>query len=414
MDCNLYILRVPKTRYISGHLTHKGISKVRVGKQCQPQYLAEDDRTSVAVPQISVDDLAATSVDWGINQHQKHFRTSATWADRPEFLGQARLLQTYLPEEEYLPQLQPSLAALLLFGKAAAIERHISFFETVVITEHERITIRKNVIESVRELCVGDGSILHSRLPQIPADVLKEIVVNAYIHRCYRTPAPVVIDISEWGLEIRSPGELLTGLSANNLIHGVPVYRNLLLADGARFVGLCDKIGQGIDLIFEGVLSNGLGFPEFESGNNLFTARIPLAGSSEFREFVRRRSQSLTQLDEIIALRVLWAKEVADLDDLCSKMKRKHEFAERVLGEMCRKGMIEGQQHSYRLSPVVRHDHTPDLIRLRAIQRVASANGSLLEGAFLELQFLGQQNCATNMPCVSQRCMSMPDFLVLP
>jgi predicted HTH transcriptional regulator len=51
--------------------------------------------------------------------------------------------------------------------------------------------------------------------------------------------------ISEWGFEIKSPGELLTGLSVNNLIHGVPVYRSLLLADAARFVGLCDKIGAG-------------------------------------------------------------------------------------------------------------------------------------------------------------------------
>jgi ATP-dependent DNA helicase RecG len=355
-DCNVYVLRVPRTRYISGHLTHKGISKVRVGKECQPQYLAEDDRTSVAVPQISIDDLAATSIDWGMAQHQKHFGTSATWADKAEFLAQARLLQTYLPEEEYLPQFQPSLACLLLFGKTAAIERHVSFFETMVVTDHERIPIRKNVIESVRDLCVGDGSILRSRLPQIPAEVLKEIVVNAYIHRCYRTPAPIVISISEWGLEIRSPGELLTGLSVNNLIHGVPVYRNLLLADGARFVGLCDKIGQGIDLVFKGVLSGGLGFPEFESGNNLFTARIPLAGSAEFKEFVRKRSQGLSQLDEIIVLRVLWAKEAASLDELYPKMQRRREFAERVVGEMCRKGMVEEAQQSYRLSPVVRRD----------------------------------------------------------
>ena len=90
-DCNLYAIRVPRTRYISGHLTHKGISKIRVGKQCQPQYLAEDDRTSVTVPQVSPDDLAAGSIDWGIAQHQRHFRTSATWADRSEFLAQARL-----------------------------------------------------------------------------------------------------------------------------------------------------------------------------------------------------------------------------------------------------------------------------------------------------------------------------------
>lgn len=353
---NLYVLRVPRTRYISGHLTNKGISKVRVGKQCQPQYLAEDDRTSVTVPQVSVDDLSAASIDWGIAQHQKHFRPTAACVDRTEFLAQARLLHPYLPDEEYLPQFQPLLAALLLFGKSAAIERNVSFFETVVVTERERITIRKNVIESVRDLCVGDSSILRSRLPQIPAEVIMELVVNAYIHRCYRTPAPIVISISEWGLEIRSPGELLTGLNVSNLIHGVPVYRNLLLADGARFVGLCDKIGQGIDLVFQGVLSGGLGLPEFESGNNLFIARIPLAGSAEFKEFVRKRSQPLNQLDEIIVLRVLWGKECATLDDLCSKMQRRREFGERVLGEMCKKGMIEEALGSYRLMPVLRQD----------------------------------------------------------
>jgi len=71
---------------------------------------------------------------------------------------------------------------------------------------------------------------------------------------------------------------------------------------------------------------------------------------------VRKRSQSLSQLDEIIVLRVLWAKEAASLDELYPKMQRKREFAERILGEMCRKGMIEEAQHSYHLAPVVRHD----------------------------------------------------------
>jgi hypothetical protein len=84
---NLYALRVPRTRYISGHLTQKGISKIRVGKECQPQYLAEDDRTSVSVPQVSMDDLSAASIDWGIAQHQKHFKTSASWGERAEFLA---------------------------------------------------------------------------------------------------------------------------------------------------------------------------------------------------------------------------------------------------------------------------------------------------------------------------------------
>jgi ATP-dependent DNA helicase RecG len=353
---NLYVLRVPKSRYISGHVTTKGVSKIRIGKQCQPQYLAEDDRTSVTVPQISSDDLSSVSVDWGISQHQKRFEASTAWADRAEFLAQPGLLKPFLPDEEYLPQFQPSFAALLLFGKASVIERSVPFFETVVEADGKHICIRKNVIESVRDLCVGESSILRRRLPQIPADVLKELVVNAYIHRCYRTPAPVVITITESALEIKSPGELLTGLSVTNLIHGVPVYRNLLLADGARFVGLCDKIGQGIDLIFKGLLSGGLAFPEFESGDNLFVARIPLTDSPEFKEFVRKRSQALGQLDEVIVLSVLWRKDGATLEELCLTMQRKPEFAQRVLTEMRKKLLIEMEGCSYRLTSVVRRD----------------------------------------------------------
>jgi hypothetical protein len=65
-----------------------------------------------------------------MGQHQKHFKSSATWADQAEFLAQAQLLRPYLPDEEYLPQFQPTLAGLLLFGKAAAIQRNIPFFET--------------------------------------------------------------------------------------------------------------------------------------------------------------------------------------------------------------------------------------------------------------------------------------------
>jgi ATP-dependent DNA helicase RecG len=352
---NLFVLRVPRTRSISGH-THKNISKIRVGKQCQPQYLAEDDRTAALVTQISMDDLASSSIDWGIAQHQKHFRNPSPWTDRAEFLAQARLVERHLPEEEFQPEMVPSYAALLLFGKVSAIERNASFFETVVVTEEGHVSIRKNVIETVRDLCIGESSILRSRLPRIPSDVLKELVVNAYVHRCYRTPSPVIIKISEGELEIRSPGELLTGLNVNNLIHGVPVYRNLLLADGARFIGLCDKVGQGIDLIFKNVLSDGLGFPQFESGNNLFVARLPLAGSAEFKEFVRKRSQSLNQLDEIIVLRLLWGKGSATFDEMCSTMQRKREFATCVVSEMCKKAMIEQVGGLYRLEPVLRRD----------------------------------------------------------
>jgi ATP-dependent DNA helicase RecG len=352
---NLYALRVPRTRYISGHITTKGVAKIRIGKECQPQYIAQDDRTGAAVPGLSLDDLSVSSIDWGIIQHQRHFKTSATWETRLEFLEQERLAK--LPIEACSEQVEISLAALLLFGKAAAIKRHVPYFETVILTEREPIRIQKNVIDSAVDLCIGQNSILQTRIPQVPAVVLKEVVVNAFIHRCYRTPGPIVIGISKMdGLEIKNPGALLTGTSIKNLIYGVPVYRNLLLADGARFVGLCDKIGRGIDLIFDGVLSEGLGFPEFDSGDNLFTARIPLTGSPEFKEFLRKRGEILGNLDHVIVLRVLWGKGYASLDDLCMSTQRRSEYAKRLLDEMCKKNMIEAVDQFYRLAPGVRQD----------------------------------------------------------
>jgi predicted HTH transcriptional regulator len=57
--------------------------------------------------------------------------------------------------------------------------------------------------------------------------------MNAYIHRCWRTAAPVLVSIDPGFLEFQNPGELLPGLHVANLLHCVPSYRNLLLAEAA-------------------------------------------------------------------------------------------------------------------------------------------------------------------------------------
>jgi len=220
---DLFVVRVPRTRHISGHAV-KGISKIRIGKQCQTQYVAEDDRTRVTVPEVSIDDLSAASIDWGISQHARHFKNATAWADRAEFLAQARLVEPQLLDEEYLPRWRASLAALLLFGKVRTLEEYVPAFETLVITPEGTTRIRKNIVETVRDLCLGENPLLRGRLPRLRPDVLKELVVNAFIHRCYRTPAHVTIRLDEFGLEIQSPGELLAGLTVSNLINGVPVY----------------------------------------------------------------------------------------------------------------------------------------------------------------------------------------------
>jgi predicted HTH transcriptional regulator len=159
-------------------------------------------------------------------------------------------------------------------------------------------------------------------------------------------------------LEIKSPGELLGSVSVTNLINCVPAYRNFLLAEGSRLSALSDKIGNGIDLVYEGVLHQGLDFPQFESAHGQFIARISLAGNAHFRAFMRKFAQALGELEEVIALRLLWSREFASVEELAAAMQRPVTRARHTLGELLRKGMAtEGPNSTtFQLAQVVRKD----------------------------------------------------------
>jgi ATP-dependent DNA helicase RecG len=357
---NVFAVCVPRKKIFGDHLTAKGISRIRVGKECRPHFTAEDDRSKAFVPDLTEQDLSSGSIEWGISQHERHFRTAKQHYSEPwEFLEQAKLIERYLPDEEQIPRLRVPLATLLLFGKQSALAHHIPHFETVLIIEGSTSHLKKNIVESVREICSPDSAAMSYLAPFVDTQVLKELLVNAYVHRCYRIPGPVMIRVSRSGLEIDSPGELPGSLQTNDLINCVPAYRNLLLSEGARFIGLCDKVGHGIDLVYRGVLSGGLPFPEFESEHSHFVARLRLEGSAEFREFLTKRSQALTQLEEIIVLRLLWAKDSATTFELSTAMQRSREVSLRVVEGMLTKLMIvriDDTTDRFRLTEVLRHD----------------------------------------------------------
>jgi ATP-dependent DNA helicase RecG len=357
---NVFAVSVPKSKCFGSHLTAKGISRIRVGKECRPHFTAEDDRSKAIVPDLTEDDLSLGSIEWAMAQHERHFDIpKQQWPGPREFLAQVRLVEQYLPDDEPDMRDRLPLAALLLYGKQSSLARYVPFFETLLIAGEKTYRLRKNIVESVKEICSADGVVLSYLRQSVDLGVLKELLVNAYIHRCYRVAGPITIRVSHASLEIQSPGELPGGLKVEDLIYCVPVYRNLLLSEGTRFIGLCDKIGRGIDLVYHNVLSGGLPFPEFESEHGRFVARIPLEGSAEFAEFLRKRSQALSQLDEIIVLRFLWTREGATITQLANVMQRSTEVARRVFESMRLKNMVEevhGDPVKMRLAPALRQD----------------------------------------------------------
>jgi ATP-dependent DNA helicase RecG len=358
--CECIAIKVSKAKTPGAHFyTRKGVSKIRVGKDCKPYFSAEDDRSRAVVPEATIQDLSERSISWAISLRQKKFKMSGHVAiDTKEFLRQARLLELETDPNTCRVEERFPLAAVLMLGTESALYRHAPYFEVIVKTPTETKSLRRNIVDCYKYLCGTDSSLLPSLCPKVPLETFRELVANALIHRDYRSNGPVVLEVTDSYCELRNPGELPVGVSIHDLIHCVPVYRNFLLAEAARIFGLCDKIGRGIDVIFDTVLSDGFDFPFFESRNNSFVARLSFARSAEFREFVHRRGQALGNLDELVVLRYLWANPVATLNELATAMQRSVETTRVVAQGMEKKSMIclDEQSRTYSLSYVVRND----------------------------------------------------------
>ena len=359
-SANAFLVTLPKSKKLSGHVTIKGISKIRNGKECRPYYSIEDDRTKAPIQSLSISELSSDSIKWAIERHSSKFGTPQNyWEGQGAFLAHVGLIERFSPSNTSDLSYRVLLAGLLLFGKQSTLNRYANIFETVVITEKGTTRFCRNIVESYRELCLTKNSLLPSLCPKIPLETIQELLVNAYVHRSYRLNGPVTIRISDLGIEVESPGELPVGIHADNLIHCIPIYRNFLLAEGSRYLGLCDRVGRGIDSVYESILSNGFGFPSFESVDNRFTARIPSEGNPKFREYVMRNAHALNQLDEIIVLRLLWDKAQASSKEIYSLMQRGISFGQTVLDRMFKKSMIEpvdGSGTSWQMHRVLRHE----------------------------------------------------------
>jgi predicted HTH transcriptional regulator len=338
-DANAYGIIIPRKHCLTSHITSRGISKIRQGKDCKPYFTAaDDDRTRAIVQGASITDLSQESMKWALARHQKKFN-AAVDDDVSSFATRMHVVVPSHDDRLGGDGYDITLAALLMFGKEKPLERLQVANETIIVVGSERHRLVRNIVESIRELVVSERSLVKQRCPGVSPDILLELVMNAYVHRDWRTPGPVMIRLGEI-LEIQSPGELLPGLNVTNLLRCIPCYRNFLLAESCRQIALCDKAGKGIGLIFDSALKGGLEIPIFESGDNAFTARLSLNRSDNFAEFVRVRSSSLSNIDEILCLRALLDREDVPIEALAQVLQRAVKDTEKVLAGMGKKLMV--------------------------------------------------------------------------
>ena len=111
-------------------------------------------------------------------------------------------------------------------------------------------------------------------IPEIPAEAIRELIVNAVMHRNYLSHSYIQVCIFDDRLEMTSPGGLYGGLTIEKMLKGSSSIRNELIADTFLRMGIVEKWGTGIKRIADLCHEHGLGEVEYSSDDESFTAII--------------------------------------------------------------------------------------------------------------------------------------------
>jgi ATP-dependent DNA helicase RecG len=132
--------------------------------------------------------------------------------------------------------------------------------------------IRRNV---AAKTILEDGA-RRIEVPVYPAEVLREAVVNALIHRDYLlTSTDIELAIYSDRLEVISPGRLPNGITPARMRTGCRAARNQLIKDAMKDYGYLEHMGLGVPRkIVKGMREHNGTNPELIEADETFTVRL--------------------------------------------------------------------------------------------------------------------------------------------
>ena len=274
-------------------------------------------------------------------------------------------------------QLVPTVAGLLILGRETALREHLptheaafqvlegmqvrvnEFFRTSLLKTFERVMDLFNARVEEDEIQVG---LFRVPIPTFDRRSFREAFVNALIHRDYTRLGAVYVRWETDGLVISNPGPFVEGVTLNNLLVVEPRPRNPLLADAIKRIGLAERTGRGVDLIYQGLLRYGRPEPDYSRSDST-TVVVRLSSAEADIPFLRlileeeKRTQAPIPLDALIVLARLRKERRLDAATLASAIQKDESAARGVLERLVEAGLIEAhgvkKGRTYTLSPRV-------------------------------------------------------------
>ncbi|MBC8449581.1 MAG: AAA family ATPase, partial [Chloroflexi bacterium] len=162
---------------------------------------------------------------------------------------------------------------------------------------------------------------------------------------------------------VTSPGGFVPGVHVGNLLVVAPRPRNPLLADGFKRIGLVERTGRGISIIYAGQLQNGRRPPGYDRSTEvsvtvtLDTCPADLGFVESIIRANKRLGRALT-VPELLVLREAWVTERVTATEVTHLIQRDRRTARDLLRQLQQNelvtGFSSGGRRLYRPGPTLR------------------------------------------------------------
>jgi ATP-dependent DNA helicase RecG len=161
-------------------------------------------------------------------------------------------------------------------------------------------------------------------------------------------------------LTVSSSGGFLCGVTIENLLRVPPTPRNPRLADAFKRLGLSERTGRGVDIIYEGLLRNGRPPPSYRrsTATSVVVAMDARPADLKFVEAIvteERKRQRQLSLNALLVLAKLKSVKRAQLSDLAHALQSQDmDDARAAVEELVEAGLLQahgtGKGRSYTMS----------------------------------------------------------------
>ncbi|GAB3025385.1 DNA glycosylase AlkZ-like family protein [Bowmanella dokdonensis] len=268
----------------------------------------------------------------------------------------------------------PTLTGLLLIGLEGALRNLVPSHEIAFqVLDGEEVRLNEftrspllSAIERIETLLkplnpekeFQDG-LFRVAVPKIDPRAFREAFANAITHRDYGQRGAVHIRMQGDEMVISNPGGFVEGVSLSNLLTTEPRPRNPALADALKRIGLVERTGRGVDLIYRGMLRFGRHIPDFsQSDSHTVVLRLSLEDADEeFLKVVLKEESRLggrLPIDSLIILNALREGRRLQLEEIASQVQKEPGRVKASVERLVESGLLQahgsGRGRNYTLS----------------------------------------------------------------